>query len=89
MNDAEMRFAERLAEDLAQVLGVGIVVGDIELDVPESGRGARVTATLLAGPRVETIEAVGASVLELYEPIVRRAAEVRLKDAFWQMIGPA
>ena len=89
MNDAETQFAERLAEDIARVLGVGIVVGDIELEVGEAGRGARVTATLLAGPRAETIEAVGASVLDLYEPIVRRAAEVRLQDAFWQMIGPA
>ena len=89
MNDAEERFAERLAEDLARVLGVGIVVDDIELEVGEGGRGARVTATLMAGPRVERIEAVGTSVLALYEPIVRRAAELRLKDAFWQMIGPA
>lgn len=89
MNDAEMRFAERLAEDLAQVLGVGIVVGDIELEAGGPGHGARVTATLLVGPRVETIEAAGENVLALYEPIVRRAAEVRLEDAFWQMIGPA
>ena len=88
MNDAEERFAERLADDLARVLGVGIGVDDVELEVGEGGRGARVTATLIAGPRIETIEAVGTSVLALYEPIVRRAAEVRLRDAFWQMVGP-
>ena len=88
MNDAEERFAERLAEDLARVLGVGILVDDIELDVGEGGRGARVTATLIAGSRIETIEAVGTSVLALYEPLVQRAAELRLRDAFWQIVGP-
>ncbi|HET7472016.1 MAG TPA: hypothetical protein VFJ71_02725 [Candidatus Limnocylindrales bacterium] len=88
MNDAEERFAERLAEDLARVLGLGILVDDIELDVGEDGRGARVTATLIAGSRIETIEAVGTSVLALYEPLVQRAAELRLRDAFWQIVGP-
>jgi hypothetical protein len=89
MNDAEERFAERLAEDLERVLGVGIAIDDVQLEVGEGGRGARVTATLLLGGRVETIEAVGTNVLALYRPILERAAELRLKDAFWQMIGPA
>jgi hypothetical protein len=89
VNDAEERFAERLADDLARVLGVGIVVDDIDLDVGEDGRGARVKATLIAGPRTETIEAVGTSVLALYRPILERAAELRLRDAFWQVVGPA
>jgi hypothetical protein len=88
VNDAEERFAERLAEDLERVLGVGIAVEDVELEAGEGERGARVTATLLLGARVETIEAVGTSVLALYRPILQRAAELRLKDAYWQMIGP-
>ena len=89
MNDAEERFAERLAQDLERVLGVGIAVDDIELHVGEEGGGARVRATLIAGPRTETIEAEAASVLGLYRPIIQAAAELRLRDAFWQMIGPA
>ncbi len=89
MNDAEERFAERLAADLERVLGVGILVDDIDLEVGEGGRGSRVRATLIAGSRTETIEAVATSVLGLYQPILRRAAELRLRDAFWQMIGPA
>jgi hypothetical protein len=88
MNDAEERFAERLAEDLARVLGIGIVVDDVALDVAEDGE-ATVTATLFAGPRLETIEARAESILALYEPIIRRAAELRLADAYWRMIGPA
>ena len=86
MNDAEERFAERLADDIERVLGVGIAIGDIELDVGDGT--AKVAATLLIGERVETIEAVGEDVLALYRPIVERAAELRLRTAFWQMIGP-
>jgi hypothetical protein len=88
MNEAEERFAERLAEDIERVLGVGIVVSDVQLEVGENGHGARVSATLLAGSRVETLEAVGTSVLALYRPILQRAAELRLKEAYWQIIGP-
>jgi hypothetical protein len=33
VNDAETRFAERLAEDLDRVLGVGIAIDDVELSV--------------------------------------------------------
>ena len=86
MNDAEERFAERLAEDLERVLGAGIAIDDVDLHVGDGE--ARVRATLLIGERVETIEASGSDVLSLYRPIVERAAELRLASAFWRMIGP-
>ena len=44
MNDAEERFAERIAEDLARIVGPGITVDDVELTVGDGA--ARVTATL-------------------------------------------
>ena len=87
MNDAEERFAERLAEDLERVLGIGIAIDDLTLAIGEGT--ARVTATLLVGERLETIEATGPDVLSLYRPLVERAAELRLAAAFWRMIGPA
>src|SRR5207247_6718471 len=87
MNDAEERFAERLAEDLDRVLGVGLAIDDIELEVGD--RAAHVKATLLIGEKVETIEAWGRDVLSLYRPIIERAAELRLAAAFWRMVGPA
>jgi hypothetical protein len=87
MNDAEARFAERLAADLDQVLGVGIVIDDLELSVADDG--AEVVATLLIDGRVERVEAAGPDLLSLYRPLIKRAAEVRLASAFWQMIGPA
>jgi hypothetical protein len=86
LNDDEERFAKRLAEDIERVLGMGIAIGDVELDVAEGS--ARVVATLLIGDRVESIEAVGADVAALYRPMIERAAELRLRTAFWQMVGP-
>ncbi len=86
MNEAEEQFAERLAEDLERVLGVGIAIDDIDLEVGE--RGARVVATLLVGEHVETIEADGTEIGALYRPIIERAAELRLRSAFWRMVGP-
>jgi hypothetical protein len=86
LNDDEERFAKRLAEDIERVLGMGIAIGDVELDVAEGT--ARVVATLLIGDRVETIEAVGPDVAALYRPMIEQAAELRLRTAFWQMVGP-
>ena len=86
MNDAEERFAERLGEDLERVLGIGIAIDDIDLEVGDAK--AHVVATLLVGEHVETIEADGPDVLSLYRPIVERAAELRLRSAFWRIVGP-
>jgi hypothetical protein len=86
MTGAETRFAQRLGEDLARVLGVGIAIDDIELEVGDAG--ARAVATLLIDGRVETITAGAADLAGLYRPLVERAAELRLAAAFWQMVGP-
>ena len=87
MNDAEERFAGRLAEDLARVLGAGIAVDDVEISAGDAGSGVR--ATLLVEGRVETIEVSGPDVVSLYRPLIERAAGLRLGAAFWRMIGPA
>jgi electron transfer flavoprotein alpha/beta subunit len=86
MNDAEAQFAARLAMDLAEVLGAGIVVEDVELDGGDEA--ATVRATLLVDGRLETIEVSAPDVLSLYRPFIERAAEFRLGAAFWRMIGP-
>jgi hypothetical protein len=86
MNDAEERFAERLAEDLERVLGAGLAVDDIELSSADDQ--ARVVATLLVEGRIETIELTAPDLVGLYRPLIERAAELRLRGAFWRMIGP-
>lgn len=86
MNDAESRFAARLAEDLDQVLGGGLVIDDLELSAGETE--CHVRATLLIEGRIETIEATAPDVVGLYRPLMERAAEVRLGAAFWRMVGP-
>ncbi|HEX3428682.1 MAG TPA: hypothetical protein VHS36_07740 [Candidatus Limnocylindrales bacterium] len=87
MNEAEGRFAERLATDLDRVLGAGLAVDDIELS--GSGDEVRATATILMDGRVETIEVSAADVVGLYRPLIERAAELRLRSAFWRMVGPS
>jgi hypothetical protein len=86
MNDAEEGFAQRLAEDLERVLGAGLAVDDIELSTADAGAHAR--ATLLVEGRIETIEVTAPDVLGLYRPLIERAAELRLRSAFWRMVGP-
>ena len=86
MNDTEQRFAERLGEDLERVLGAGLAVDDIELSA--AGDEASVRATLLVEGRIESIEVSGPDVAALYRPLVERAAELRLRSAFWRMVGP-
>ena len=86
MNEAEEEFAETLARDLLRVLGIGIAIDRIELTVDP--RGASVSATLLLGLDVETIEATGPDVQSLYRPIVERAAAFRQRATYWQTIGP-
>ena len=87
MNDAEERFAKRLGHDLERVLGAGIAVDDIELSTEDGS--ARVVATLLVEARIETIEVTAPDVVALYRPLIERAAELRLRSAFWRMVGPA
>jgi hypothetical protein len=87
MNNAEERFAERLAEDLDRVLGAGLAVDDIELSTANGE--ARARATLLVEGRIETIEVSAPDVLALYRPLVEAAAELRLRSAFWRMVGPS
>jgi hypothetical protein len=89
MNEAEERFAARLADDLERVLGAGIAIDDVELTAGDAGTDAQVRATLLIEGRMETIEVSGPDLLALYRPLVERAAELRLAGAFWRMIGPA
>lgn len=87
MTDAKERFADRLADDLQHVLGVGIAVDALE--VASDDGAAHLAATLLVGPRVERIDVEARDLVALYEPVMRRAAELRLSAAFWQMVGPA
>jgi len=84
MTEAEARFAARLAEDLEQVLGVGIAVADLEIE----GEGpVRIRAALLAEGAVQDIEGTGENSLEAYRALMRAAAELRLTKAFWRMVG--
>ncbi|HLA15751.1 MAG TPA: hypothetical protein VJZ72_02530 [Candidatus Limnocylindrales bacterium] len=85
MNEAEARFAERLVEEIEPVLGVGILVEDVEI----SGDGpVRVHMTCLSEGRVHEIDVEAESLVAVHAELVRQAAAVRLAAAFWQIVGP-
>ena len=86
MNDAETRLAARLADDLARVLGTGILIEDLEIQ----GEGpVTISVACLVDGRSRDIRAEGESVIQAMSNVVRLAAELRLSAAFWQMVGPA
>jgi hypothetical protein len=85
MNDAETRLAARLGADLERVLGVGILVEDVDI----AGDGpVTITVACIVDGRVHEISATGESAIDAMSSVIRGAAETRLGSAFWQMIGP-
>jgi hypothetical protein len=84
--EADERFAQRLADDIARILGTGIVLADLDLG-PEDGP-ARIRAVCLFDGRSEVLESAGETRLEAYERLVRAAAQLRLVVAARTMIAP-
>lgn len=85
MTEAEERFAERLAEDLEQVLGQGIIVRDVEI---ASDGPVFIRVACLVDGQIRELEARGETMLEAYREVIRAAAELRLAAAWWQIVGP-
>jgi len=84
MNDAETRLAERLATDLERILGTGILIEDLEIE----GEGpVTVRVACLVDGASREIRAEGDSAITAISEIIRRAAELRLTAAFWQIVG--
>jgi hypothetical protein len=87
MNEADERFAERLAEDLERILGTGIILDELDLG-PVENAPARIRAICLFDGRTETLAAEGETRLEAYNRLVKAAAELRLAVATRNMIAP-
>ena len=87
ISEADERFAARLAEDLAQILGTGILIDELDLGPTDDGP-ARIRVLCLFDGGAETIEAEGDTRLEAYNRLVRAAAEMRLAIAARRMIAP-
>jgi hypothetical protein len=86
MNEADERFAARLAEDLSRILGTGIVIDD--LTFAEDGQQAKIRVLCLFDGRAETLETEGETNLVAYNRMVKAAAELRLALAARNMIAP-
>jgi hypothetical protein len=92
MTEADQRFADRLAEDLARILGTGILIdrldfGDTDGESVEDGP-ARIRVICLFDGRMEALEAEGETRLEAYNRLIVKAAEFRLGLAARNMIAP-
>jgi len=87
MSEADERFAERLAEDLARILGTGILIERLELGDADGGP-SRIRVVCLFDGRAEVLETEGETSLEAYNRLVRAAAELRLALAWRNMIAP-
>jgi hypothetical protein len=77
MREADERFAERLARDLAPYLGPQLELQGIELSDPE-GYPARIRATCVFDGGLEVLVAYGETRLEAYNQLILRAAQLRL-----------
>ena len=93
MSEADQRFADRLAEDLARILGTGILIDRLDFGhADDAGDGAdgpaRIRVVCLFDGRAETLEADGETRLEAYNGLIRAAAEFRLGLAWRNMIAP-
>lgn len=91
--EAEERFAARIADDLAQILGTGILIEELDLGGDGDGddvRGvpARIRVLCLFDGNFETLEAEGATSEEAYGRLIAAAAEMRLAIASRPMIAP-
>lgn len=83
--DANERFAQRLADELAEVLGVGIALETVSV---EGQTPVTIQATCLVDGQVRAIVGSGETILEAARDLIRAAAELRLAAAWWRIVGP-
>jgi hypothetical protein len=88
MSEADQRFAERLAEDLARILGTGILIDRLKFADDADDGPARIRVLCLFDGRMEALEAEGETRLEAYNRLIVKAAEFRLGLAARNMIAP-
>src|SRR5262245_33430136 len=84
MNEADERFAERLAEDLERYLGPEITLSELDLGEVDANV-ARVRATCSFYGEWTDLEATGATRLDAYNQLILRAAELRMVVAMRNM----
>ena len=83
--NANERFAQRLAEELSGVLGVGIALEAVSI---EGERPVTILATSLVDGQVRDLRGTGETILDASRDLIRGAAELRLAAAWWRLVGP-
>jgi hypothetical protein len=85
-SDANERFAQRLAEELSGVLGVGIALEGVTMagETPVT-----IEAKCLVDGQIRDLVGRGPTILDASRDLIRVAAELRLAAAWWRIVGPA
>jgi hypothetical protein len=85
MSEAEARFAERLAEEVQAVLGMGLVIDSVSL----AGEGpVAILATCLVDGQTRDLAVQGETLLDASRELIRAAAELRLAAAWSRLVTP-
>jgi hypothetical protein len=87
MSDADDRFLEVLARELAPLLGPRLDLAGLELERPGEGR-VRITALVDSSAGVERLVEEGDSVTSVAAALIGRAPIHRLTDAFREVVEP-
>lgn len=83
--DANERFAQRLADELSGVLGVGIALEAVSV---EGETPVTIRAHCLVDGQVREMTGTGPTILDASRDLIRAAAELRLAAAWWRIVGP-
>ena len=83
MTEAQVQFADRLAEEVQAVLGSSIAIETVEI----SGDGpVTIVAKCREGARVESIAGRGPTLLDASRNLITAAAEHRLGAAWHRLV---
>jgi hypothetical protein len=85
MNDADRRFADRLADEVQAILGVGLLIEGITRR--DDGSIELHASCLLDGQAAE-VEVEAETLLEASRELIRVVAERRLNAAWTRLVAP-
>jgi hypothetical protein len=88
MSEADDRFLESLAVELAPGLGPRLTIVDLGVERPSEG-GVRITVEVDSTGGRRLISQQGDSLTEAAAGLLKRAPEVRLADGFREMVEHA
>lgn len=85
MNDADARFADRLADEVQSILGVGLLIEGL---TRRADGTVELRASCLVDGQAAEIVAEGETLLDASRQLIRDVAERRLAAAWNRLVAP-